>query len=145
MRTIKNTLHLNASAKKVWEVLTKDEYTRQWYAAFKEGSQAVTDWKKESKAQFLDEDGNGMLAVIAESKPGELLSIEYTGLVMNGKEDTDSDVAKKYKGGHEIYRLSEANGKTRLDMEADMEEDMYEMMAESWKKACRKIVELAEN
>ena len=145
MKTIKNTLHLNASPEKVWEVLTKDEYTRQWYAAFMEGSHAVTDWKKGSKAQFLDEAGNGMLAVIVESKPGELLSMEYTGMVMNGKEDTDSHIARKYKGGHEIYRLSKVDGKTRLDMEADMEESMYGMMAESWKKACQKIVELAEN
>ena len=86
-----------------------------------------------------------MLAVIAESRPGELLSIEYTGMVMNGKEDTSSDIARKFIGAHETYRLSKADGKTRLDMEADMDEDMYEMMAESWKTACRKIVELAEN
>jgi uncharacterized protein YndB with AHSA1/START domain len=145
MKTIKNTLHINASKEKVWDVLTKDHYTRQWYAAFMEGSHAVTDWQKGSKAQFLDAEGNGMAAVIAESKPGELLSIEYTGLVMKGKEDLDSDIARKYKGGHEIYRLREVNGKTQLDTEADMDEGMYDMMAESWQKACGKIIELAEN
>jgi uncharacterized protein YndB with AHSA1/START domain len=145
MKTIKNALHINASKEKVWDVLTNDHYTRQWYAAFKEGSHAVTDWQKGSKAQFLDADGNGMEALIDESKPGELLSIEYTGLVINGRENFDSDMAEKYKGGREIYRLLEVKGKTRLDVEADMDESMYEMMAESWKKACKKIIELAEN
>lgn len=144
MKTIKNTLLINAPTKKVWDVLTKDHYTRQWYTAFKEGSHAVTDWQKGSKAQFLDANGNGMAALITRSEPGQMLSIEYTGLVIKGKEDLDSDIAKKYKGGREIYRLLEVDGKTQLDTEADMDEGMYEMMAESWKKACDKIIELAE-
>jgi uncharacterized protein YndB with AHSA1/START domain len=145
MKTIKNTVHINASKEKVWEVLTKDHYTRQWYAKFKEGSHAVTNWKKGSKALFLDADSNGMAAKVVENKPAESLILEFTGVVTKGKEDYESDMARQVFGGHESYRLSEKDGKTQLDTEADMDEGMYDMMAESWKKALQKLVELAEN
>lgn len=145
MKAIKNTVLINASKEKVWDVLTKDHYTRQWYAEFMEGSHAVTDWKEGSKALFLDKDGNGMATKVTESKPGESLVLEFTGVVMKGQEDYESDMAKQVIGGNESYRLSEKDGKTQLDTSADMEDEMYEMMADSWKRALKKLVELAEN
>ena len=144
MKAIKNTTIINASKEKVWDVLTQDHYTRQWYSEFMEGSHAVTDWKKGSKALFVDEDGNGMASKVTENKPGELLVLEFTGIVMKGKEDYESDMAKQVIGGHESYKISEKDGKVQLETSADMEDEMYNSMSESWKKALKKIVELAE-
>ncbi len=145
MKTIKKSILIQASKEKVWEVLTLDRYTKDWYAVFSPGSYAVTDWKTGSKALFLDHTNSGMLATIEESIPGKSLIVGYTGIVSDGKEDVDSAVAQQYKGGHETYRLTEEKGATRLDISSDMEENMFEMMSDKWEKAFERLKTLAEN
>lgn len=141
---IRKSVSFKASKEKLWEVLQQDKYTRAWYAAFYEGAHAVTDWKLGSKVIFKDPEGNGMIGRIAESRPGELLTVEYTGLLDKNREDYESQVARLVKGGKEIYRLAEKDGVTRLDVEADMSPDMYEDMSRAWDKALAKMKELAE-
>lgn len=146
MKTIEKSILINASKEKLWDVLTLDQYTRDWYSVFSPGSYAFTDWKAGSKVLFLDQSNNGMAGKIAESIPGKSLVVEYTGVVYDGREDTDSAIAQQYKGGREIYRLSEQeNGATRLDIRSDMDENMFEMMSDKWEKAFERLKALAEN
>ena len=144
MKTIKKSILIRASKDKLWDVLTLDHYTKDWYAMFSPGSHAVTDWKPGSKALFIDQSNSGMAAKITESVPGNSLVLEYTGIVMDGKEDLDSAEARKYKGGQETYRLTEENGATRLDISSDMDEAMFDMMSDKWEKAFERLKELAE-
>lgn len=144
MKTIKKSIDVNASKEKVWEVLTADNYTRIWYAEFHEGSHATTDWKQGSKASFTDNDGNGIIGVIAVSEPYKEIVIEYSGMIMNGKEDFESDFAKAIKGGRETYILTEKGGVTTLDTEAPMSDEMYDEMSGLWDKALAKFKKLAE-
>lgn len=65
-------------------------------------------------------------------------------MVVEGKEDYESDVAKQLKGGLETYTLSEKNGATQLDVASDMSEDAFVSMSDSWKKALHKVKELSE-
>jgi len=101
MATQKNekSIVINASKRNIWEVLTEDQYTRNWYAEFCTGSHAETDWQVGSKAIFKDASGSEMVTKITENKPCEKLSLEYLGLLINGVEDCDSGKANKYKGG----------------------------------------------
>ncbi len=142
---IKKAIDINASRDTVWQVLTKDEYTRKWYALFSEGTKAETDWKEGSKVLFTDNTGSGLAAKIATNNPPSELIFEYTGFVAGGKEDYESDGAKQVQGGKEIYRLTENSGVTHLATECDMDKQMYDMMAAAWDKAILKIKELAEN
>ncbi len=71
--------------------------------------------------------------------PHELLSIEYQGIVANGVEDYESDVAKQVKGTFETYRPTENFGITTLDISCDMGEEYFVMMNEAWDKALLKI------
>jgi uncharacterized protein YndB with AHSA1/START domain len=144
MKTIKRSIEINAPKHKVWEVLTTDQYTRKWYSVFSDGSHAETNWEEGGKALFTDNSGGGMIAKVIRNKPAELLALEFEGLVKQGKEDYDSEEAKKYKGGHESYKLSEKNGRTQLDIESDMDEQLFESMSVSWEQALQKIKELAE-
>lgn len=144
MKTIKKSILIRASKEKLWDVLTQDQYTRDWYSVFSPGSYAVTDWKPGSKALFLDHSNNGMVAKVAESIPGKSLIVEYTGVVSDGKEDLDSAIAQQYKGGRESYRLTEENGATRLDISSDMDENMFDMMSDKWENAFERLKELAE-
>ena len=142
--TIKKSIEINASSEMVWEVLLDDKYNRLWFAEFSEGTRAQTDWTVGSKAIFADESKSGLIGKIIANKPSELLSIEYAGQLINNVEDYDSDIAKAIKGGKEVYRLTEVNGKTNLDIECDMGDEMFDMMSESWQKALQKIKQLAE-
>ena len=138
-KKIQKSIAINAPKEKVWDVLLKDEYTRQWYAEFSEGTHAETDWSKGSKALFTDNNGSGIVGKIVENKKAELLSIEYQGAVENGKEIYDSEMAKAVKGWMESYKLSETNGMTDLTISSDMSEDHFDFMSLAWDKALQKI------
>jgi uncharacterized protein YndB with AHSA1/START domain len=144
-QTIKKTVHINAPGEKVWKVLTDDQLTRAWYSSFSEGTYADTDWKEGSKAVFTDNTHNGMIGRVTANKPNEVLAMEYTGIVTDGREDYESELARSVRGGREIYRLSQHDGHTDLSVECDMSEQMYEEMNRLWDKAVIKIKELAES
>jgi len=144
LKSIKGNMTINAHKEKVWDVLIDDKFTKIWYAEFGEGTHAITDWKVGSKVQFRDKSGSGLVGKIISNQPGELLSIEYYGLLDKGVEDLDSEGAKQVKGGREIYKLTEEDGVTTLQTEADMAEDFFEMMSDAWERALQKIKELSE-
>ncbi|MBC7874963.1 MAG: SRPBCC domain-containing protein [Ferruginibacter sp.] len=144
-KTIKKSIEISTSKEAVWQVLIEDNFTRNWYAEFSEGSHAETDWKKGSKAIFTDNSKCGMVAKVIENKPYELIDLEYEGVVKDGAEDYESEIAKQVKGGHETYRLTEENGTTQLSIACDMAEDYFETMSLAWDKALVKIKSLAES
>ena len=122
----------------------QDRYSRIWYAEFSEGSHAQTDWQVGGKAVFTDNSCNGIVARIVENKPAELLDLEYTGTLENGKENYESDMAIAIKGSHETYRLNESGGVTHLHIASDMGAQYFEMMSEAWDRALQKVKGLAE-
>lgn len=142
--TIKKTIDISAPREKVWDVLLQDKFTRIWYAEFSEGTYAETDWQVGSKAVFKDHTESGMVGKVITNQPNELLSVEYQGLVADGKEDYQSAEAQQVKGGRETYRLAEKNGVTQLSIEGDMSEAYFETMSLAWNKALQKIKELSE-
>jgi uncharacterized protein YndB with AHSA1/START domain len=145
MKTIKKTIDINTSKENVWKVLTEDRYNRIWFAEFMEGTHAVTDWKVNSTVIFKDAGGNGLIGKIAASKPQELLSIEYTGMLLNNKEDYESADALAAKGGREIYELSGKGNVTHLSVLGDMPEELFNTMSNAWEKALDKLKTTAEN
>ena len=142
-KTIKKSLEISAPKENVWDVLINDKFTRAWYAVFSQGTHAETDWKVGSKATFTDDSHSGLIGKIIENKPNEILSIEYEGMVVDGLEDYDSEIARSIKGGREIYQLSGNNSSTHLSISCDMSEDYFESMSLAWDKALLKISELA--
>jgi hypothetical protein len=116
----------------------------QWYATFSEGAAPQANWEVGHKILFTDKSGEGLATVVKENVPNQKLVLEYTGLVKDGKEDTESPEAKKYIGGMEIYVLSEKHASTQLDIASDMDENMLDGMSDAWDRALAKIKELAE-
>lgn len=143
-KQIKKSINVNAPREKVWEVLLNEKYTKQWYTAFSESTQAQTDWRAGSKAVFVDDNKNGIFGKIIVNKPNEEVAIEYEGIIANGKEDYDSEMARSFKGAIERYKLAGRNGSTNLDIELDMGEPYYDSMSEAWDKALQHIRKLAE-
>jgi hypothetical protein len=144
MQTIKKSININASREKIWKVLFDLESLKIWCSIFSEGTYAVTDWKVGGKVMFKDHSGMGIFGRVLENKENELMSLEYDGQVISGVEDLESEAAKKMKGLHEVYMLSEKDGMTHLEVNADMTDEMVEEMAGAWDRAMVKIKEMAE-
>lgn len=152
MNTLHFTIDINASKQHVWDVMLGDETYRQWTTAFSPGSYYEGSWDEGSTIRFLGPGENGqkpggMISRIAENRPYEFVSIETLGLVNDGVDDTTSDDAVAWAGGHENYTFNETDGVTTLeiDLESDgMPENMKEMFAGMWPKALVKLKELAE-
>jgi uncharacterized protein YndB with AHSA1/START domain len=135
---------IDAPREKVWNVITGKDTYPIWTAVFMEGSQVETDWKKGSKALFLDGNGSGMVSEIAENIPNEFLSIRHLGMVKNGQEDTTSDEVKEWAGACENYTLTEKDGRTEWLTEMDVTEDFANYFDETWPQAMKAAKELAE-
>ena len=143
MRTITKAVDVAAPPERVWEVLLEDATYRHWAAEFMPGSYAQTDWQEGSTARFLEPSGSGMLARVVVSRRPEVVELEYDGLVSAGRDDTDSDRARQYRGAKETYRLTRTPDGTHLAVAADMGEEHYDDMSAAWDRALVKVQELA--
>lgn len=142
-KVIKKTMDIPAPKEKVFEVLVDDECTKRWFAEFGEGAHAETTWEEGSKVSFTDDTQSGLVGVVMLNRPGEILSVKYTGIVADGLEDYDSDLAKEVIGTMETYVLTEKDGITTLSVDVDMSDEYYDIMSEAWDNALQKIKELA--
>jgi hypothetical protein len=135
---------IDASPEKVWHSLFDDQSYREWTTAFAADSHAETDWKKGSKALFLDGKGNGMVATIEESIPNKFLSIKHLGEIIGGKEDLTSERVTQWAGAHENYTLTPVGSKTEVTIDMDITEEFLEMFSTMWPKALEKLKTVAE-
>lgn len=148
------TQHINAPKEKVWHALLDDASYRIWTEGFNPAGSSYYegDWSVGSEIRFIGPDGEGnlggMLGVIAEHRPNEYVQIRYTGMIMNGVDDTTSDIAKSYIGGTESYRVTEKDGGTEIEVDlagaTNLPEDMQTYFKDAWPKALLKLKELAE-
>ncbi len=137
-------ISINAPKEKVWSILWDDATYRQWTAAFMEGSRAETDWKKGSKVLFVNAEGEGMVATIADKIPNEFMSFKHLGTIKKGVEDVDSPETKEWAGALENYTLKGSNGKTELIVEMDIADEYKDYFVKTWPVALEKVKELAE-
>lgn len=135
---------INAPREKVWSTLWNDSTYREWTSAFGEGSSAKTDWKKGSKALFVDPENSGMVSTIAENIPNEFMSIKHLGIIIKGVEDMNSEQAREWSGGLENYTLQTVNGKTELTINIDIAPGFEDYFMDAWPKALERLREIAE-
>lgn len=138
---------INAPKEKVWDILWSDSTYPEWTAPFAEGSRAVTDWKQGSKVLFLGNKNEGMVSMIAESRPTEFMSIKHLGTVKDGVEDVDSEEAKQWAGAYENYKLEAVKEGTALKVTmggAEIPAEFEDYFKDAWPKALSKLKELSE-
>jgi hypothetical protein len=126
-----------------------DRTYREWTRAFNPGSYYRGDWNEGSKILFLGPDPEtgeegGMVSRIAESKRYESVSIEHLGIVRDGKEDTTSEIARKWTPAFENYTFKERDGGTEVLVDVDVEDEYVESFQQMWHDALQKLKELAE-
>ena len=105
--TVKASIEINAPAWRLWEILTKPEYTKKYMF----GCTAISDWKEGSGLDWKGNiNGKDMIVVkgtIIKIEPGKYL--EYTTFDPNMGLD---DIPANYLTVTET--LTENNGKTTL-------------------------------
>ena len=106
---VKNTISINASAAKVWDVLTNPEQTKKYMF----GCETVSDWKKGSPLLWRgNNEGREMVFVkgtIVEIEPEKFLA--YTTIDPNAAIE---DVSENYLTV--TYSLAGENGQTILNV-----------------------------
>jgi hypothetical protein len=93
---------------------------------------------------ILTPEKDGMVAVIAENRKYECLSIEHRGHVLKGVDDTESDEVKKWTPAYENYSFTEVDGGTELTVDIDIPSSYEAYFEGVWPKALKAVKELAE-
>lgn len=143
---------INAPREKVWDVMLNDATYREWTSAFNPGSYYKGSWEEGAKILFLGpnpENPNsgtegGMVSQIAASRKPEFLSIKHLGILVDGKEDFDSEFAKKWTPAFENYTFTEKDGGTELSIDQDIADEEKENMEAMWKRGLERLKALAE-
>lgn len=144
MDNLEFAIAISARPEDVWRVLHADDEFRIWAAIFCEGSYRTGDWNAGGTVRFLTPDGMGMISLVEESRPNELLLLKNVGVIRDGVDDTESAEARVWTPTHESYRLTQIEGGTKLRMTVEIPGDYREFFEETWPRALGCIKQMAE-
>jgi uncharacterized protein YndB with AHSA1/START domain len=143
---VEKTIEINAPRSKVWDALTKREYTDQWALEFSSGGPQFhieSDWKLGSPVLWKGQDDKVIVeGNVTALEPEELLRFTVFDVRMENPSVTEEDGI--------TYKLSQKNGKTALhirqgDFSAlDDGEKYRDMSAQVWDRVLPKVKKLAE-
>ena len=137
---------INASKKKIWDVLWSSETYGEWTKFFSPGSQMKTDWQIGGKTYFVNQEGAGMVSTIdIMDKPNEIV-FKHLGMVdTEGNEDTHSKEVMEWSGASEKYFLiSLADGSVKLQVETQVDSEWKDHLNEGFIQGLQVIKELSE-
>jgi hypothetical protein len=136
---------IEASRDAVWKTMFSPDTYRIWTAEFAEGSYFEGSWDKGARIRFLVPGGNGMAAVIAESRPHEFLSLRLLGEIKDGVEETESEAVRNRAPSYENYSLSDAGSSTELRVELDVTAEFEDYMTRTWPRALSRLKTICES
>ena len=127
-------ISIRAPREQVWQLMLSDAGYRQWTVPFCEGSYYEGSWDAGARIRFLSPDGDGMIAVIAESRPAEFLSIKILGEIRDGVEH-DADEAPAWAPAYENYQFETRDGATLVTVTTDVIAEFEDYMTKTWSLA----------
>ena len=146
METLEYEIIINASVRKVWDLLWNPETYPQWTQFFMKGSQFKTDWEINGKTYFLDANGNGMVSTILSLEKPNQVVFSHLGLFKDGQEDTKSKGVIEWSGAQEKYFLREIEGnRTELRTIVHASKNMEAFMNKGFTQGFEVLKNLAES
>lgn len=131
----------------LWEIIVDPDFYRFWTRGFNPGSDFEGGWDQGDKICFFAQEGDGlrsgMVSEIEVSNWPECISVKHLGLLLNGVEDYDSPVTKKWTPAYENYdfvRLDQR--RTAFVVEQDLPEEEADYFKAAWEKSFDLIQEL---
>jgi len=115
----------------VWQILTQDQYYRQWAAAFCPGSYFVGEMAYGHKIQFLAPDLSGLSSIVRVAIVDFQVSFEHLGAIIAGKEDLENAEFAGWKDARETYALTDIDGVTQLEIYQEINIHESELMVKS--------------
>ncbi|WP_051972969.1 hypothetical protein [Cryobacterium sp. MLB-32] len=114
MKKLHFTVGVDAPARHLWATMLDETTYREWTGAFNSNSNSDSHfegtWEVGDTIRFvgLDSKGSvgGMIATVVDNRPGEFVSLEYVGQVLDGVDDTTSEFARAITGTHELYSFT---------------------------------------
>ena len=142
---VEKSIKINAPASRVWDALTRPEFTDQWALEFSGGAEfhIESDWKLGSPVLWKGQDGSVIVqGNVTALEPNKFL--RFTVFDVRGEKPpvTEEDGI--------TYELTEQNGETMLrlsqgDFSVMAEGEKYHRLsAEVWDRVLPKVKELAE-
>lgn len=144
MKTLTFETTIGAPRHQVCATMLAPDTYQAWTAAFCEGSCFVGSWEAGARIRFLGPSGDGMVAEIAENRPGEFVSIRHLGMIENGVEDTTSEKVRAWAPAYENYAFADAPGGCRLTVTLDTVPEYEAFMQETFPKALALLKDLCE-
>lgn len=137
---------IGADRETVWKTMLERATYEKWTSAFCEGSTYEGSWEEGERIRFVGPGGDGgMVAVIAENRPNEFLSIQHLGEIKNGVEDTESEEVRKWAPSFENYSFSDVDGGTKVDVRMESLPGFEEFMNTAWPKALATLKSVCES
>ena len=150
MKSLNNSIQIQAPAEKVWQVLWNSSTNRQWASAFGKGMFYKSNWQEGSRTFLVNDEGTGGFGEVEKIIPNQLMRIREKGWVLNWKElDPDYTVdingkKLKWEAGIGEYRLIEKDGITELQYFMELGENWAEILEPVFPKALKLVKEIAE-
>lgn len=143
-KTLTFSVTIQASRSLVWATMLGPEGYKTWTAAFCAGCYFSGSWEQGAKIQFLAPSGDGMTAVIAQSRLNEYVSVRHLGEISNGVEDTTSDKVRAWAPAYENYAFSDAPGGCTVTVTLDTVPEYEEFMLSTYPKALALLKDVCE-
>ena len=142
---VEKSIKINAPASRVWDALTRPEFTDQWALEFSGGAEfhIESDWKLGSPVLWKGQDGS----VIVQ---GNVTALELNKFLRFTVFDVRGEKPPVTEEDGITYELTEQNGKTLLQLsQGDFSvmaegEKYHRLSAEVWDRVLLKVKELAE-
>ena len=140
MRTIEQSVDIDAPISKVWKILTTPRLIRRWASAFLPGICAESDWKAGGELLWRKQDGTlAQRGVIVAIEPACLLKVAFPPEINDEVPEPDTEFVETFSltATDEGARLSVVCGPLHL---VDLDS-----LDPKWAQALSTIKALAEN
>lgn len=149
MKKYSKSIEIAADQRTVWETVVDPLKYEAWAGNFGKGSYFEGGWNIGDAIRFLacDDEGRlgGVVSRIAESRYPEFISIQHMGIINNGVEDVNSEMAREWSNFFENYHIdSVEEGRTRFTVDMDIGEAYMDTFEDMWPRALDSIKNISE-
>lgn len=144
MKKLTFDVSIRAPRAQVWTAMLERDTYERWTAPFCEGSTFEGSWDEGATIRFLTPSGDGMVAEIAEHKPGRFVAIRHLGSIEKGVEDTSSEKVRAWAPAYETYRFEDTPDGCRVTVTLDTVPEYEAFMQDTYPKALDALKGLCE-
>ncbi len=149
MKKFTKSIEIAADQRTVWETVVDPLKYEAWAENFGKGSHFEGGWNTGDAIRFLARNDEGQLggvvSRIAESRYPEFLSIQHMGIVNDGVEDVNSEMAREWANFFENYHMDPVEeGRMRFTVDMGIGEEYMDMFDDMWPSALDSIKNISE-